>query len=94
MAARFLTGTKKFAHITLVLKSLHWLLVKKRIDFKVLLLVYYALNDQATESFRDMLKERANVLILCSKVSSQLSVPREQAQRLWGSCFNTGVLRL
>lgn len=32
------------AHITLILKSLHWLPVYFRIDFKILLLVFKALN--------------------------------------------------
>ena len=40
-AARLLTGTKTFDHITPVLKSLHWFPVEKRMDFKVLLLVYH-----------------------------------------------------
>ena len=35
VAARLLTGAKKFHHITPVLKSLHWLPVEKRIDFKM-----------------------------------------------------------
>jgi len=39
-AARLLTGAKTFDYITPVLKSLHWFSVEKRIDFKVLLLVY------------------------------------------------------
>src|SRR4029434_2879668 len=39
-AARVLTKTRRRAHITPVLKSLHWLPVSFRIDFKVLLLVY------------------------------------------------------
>jgi len=34
---------RKRDHITLMLKSLHWLPVKFRIDFKVLLFVYKAL---------------------------------------------------
>uniref|UniRef100_A0A8L0DT65 Reverse transcriptase domain-containing protein n=1 Tax=Oncorhynchus mykiss TaxID=8022 RepID=A0A8L0DT65_ONCMY len=37
-AARILTRTKRFDHITPVLASLHWLPVKARADFKVLLL--------------------------------------------------------
>ena len=37
---------------TYVLKSLHWLPVEKRIDFKVLLLVYCALHDEAPEYTR------------------------------------------
>ena len=36
-AARLLTGTKKRYHITSVLAHLHWLPVKYRIDFKILL---------------------------------------------------------
>ena len=39
-AARLLSGTKKREHITPVLASLHWLPVKFRIDFKVLLFVF------------------------------------------------------
>ena len=41
-AARVLTKTKKVDHITQVLRSLHWLTVCQRIDFKILLLVYKA----------------------------------------------------
>ena len=43
-AARILTRTKQFDHITPVLASLHWLPVKARADFKVLLLTYKALH--------------------------------------------------
>ena len=43
--ARLLMGTTKFNPITPALKSLHRLPVEKRIDFKMLLLVYCALHD-------------------------------------------------
>ncbi len=43
-AARLLTGVSKRDHITPVLISLHWLQIRYRIDFKVLLLVFKALN--------------------------------------------------
>ncbi len=39
-AARILTRTRKYDHSTPVLRSLHWLPVTFRIDFKELLLVY------------------------------------------------------
>ncbi len=39
-AARILTRTRKSEHITPVLRSLHWLPVTFRIDFKVLLLIH------------------------------------------------------
>ena len=43
-AARFLTCTKRCDHITPILAALHWLPVSFRIDFKILLLVFKALN--------------------------------------------------
>ena len=52
--------------------------VEKRIDFKMRLLVYHALHDQATECMRDILQERTNVQTLRSTVSSS----SEQTQSL------------
>ncbi len=43
-AARILTRTRKYEHIIPVLRSLHWLPVTLRTDFKVRLLVYKSLN--------------------------------------------------
>ncbi len=43
-AARLLTHTRKRAHITSVLASLHWLLVPFRIHFKILVLTFRALH--------------------------------------------------
>ena len=43
-AARVLAKTKRTDHITPILKSLYWLPVSHRIDFKALLLVYKSLN--------------------------------------------------
>lgn len=43
-AARLLTRTKRREHISPVLAALHWIPVTFRIDFKVLLLIYKALN--------------------------------------------------
>ena len=85
-AARLLMGTKKLDHITPVLKSIHWLPVEKRINFKVLLLVCHALHDQAPEYIRDMLQERTNVRILHDSVQP-VSISSDQSQRLCGLCF-------
>ena len=41
VAARILSGTKKRDHITPVLKALHWLPVKYRIQYKVLLFIVF-----------------------------------------------------
>ena len=39
-AARVVSGSKKYDHITPVLKDLHWLPIRKRIEFKILLLTF------------------------------------------------------
>ncbi len=48
-AARVLTRSRKYDHITYYsnLQSLHWLPIKFRISYKILLLAYKALNDLA-----------------------------------------------
>ena len=56
-AARLITLTQKQEHITPVLKSLHWLPVISRIDFKVLLLIYKSLNGLAPQYLKDLLFE-------------------------------------
>ena len=55
-AARILTGTRKYDHITPVLRELHWLPVKERIDFKILLLTFKALNNMAPAYLKDTLR--------------------------------------
>ena len=44
-AARLITGTKKYSPITPVLQQLHWLPVKSRISFKILLLTFQCLHN-------------------------------------------------
>ena len=55
-AARVLTGTRKREHISPVLASLHWLPVKSRIEFKILLLTYKVLNNQAPSYLNDLIQ--------------------------------------
>ncbi len=54
-AARLLTSTKKCDHITPVLASLHWLPVRFRIDFKILLITFKALNGLCPTYIADLL---------------------------------------
>ena len=48
-AARLLCGIGKYDHISATLKSLHWLPVKQRIEFKISVLVYKCLNGVAPQ---------------------------------------------
>ncbi len=70
-AVRILTRTRKSKHITPVLRSLHWLPVTFRIDFKVLLL-----NGLGPKYIADMLTEYKPNRPLRSLGSSQLEIPR------------------
>ena len=44
-AARILKKIPKFSHITDILKDLHWLPIRQRITFKILLLTYQAYHN-------------------------------------------------
>ena len=46
-AARLITCSRKYDHITSILKKLHWLPVSERIKFKILLLTFKALHQQS-----------------------------------------------
>ena len=48
-ATRIVTRTQKREHITPVLKELHWLLARKRIDHKIVLLAYKCYEGTALE---------------------------------------------
>ena len=79
-AAQVLTRTKRSEHITPVLKSLHWLPVSYRIDFKILLLVYKSLNGLGPEYMNDILVEYKPSRALRSTDSGQIVEPRVQTK--------------
>ena len=56
-AARVLTKTKRTEHITPILKSLHWLPVCHRVDFKTLLIVYKSVNGAGPKYLSDMFQQ-------------------------------------
>ena len=55
-AARLLTNSRKYDHINPILAELHWLPVKYRIDFKLLLITFKALHGLAPAYIPDLLK--------------------------------------
>ncbi len=54
-AARILTRSRTSEHISPILESLHWLPVRFRIDFKILMLTYKALHGLAPEYLTELL---------------------------------------
>ena len=57
-AARLVVFTPVSSHITPVLEQLHWLTVRQRIVFKVLVFIYKALHDLAPEYLSHLLHPR------------------------------------
>jgi len=53
--ARLLTGSSRFDHITPVLCDLHWLPVKQRIVFKILVLTYKCFHSSAPDYLKNLL---------------------------------------
>lgn len=71
-----LTNTKKVNHNTPVLRSLHWLPVSHRIDFKILLMVYKAFIGLGPKYISDLLLNYELSRPLSSSGTGLLSVPR------------------
>ena len=75
-AARLVTGSKKYDHITPIMKQLHWLPVNQRIIYKVALITYKALNGLAPHYIRNMPNYSISSVNLHSSSKELLIVPR------------------
>ena len=81
-AAKFVLNLKRIYSSTEALKMLHWLPIKFRIQFKILLLVYKCLNGQAPSYLSELLELKVTIsrLVFNSHVTEHFSVypsPRE-----------------
>ncbi len=81
-AARALTRTRKYDHITPVLSILHWLPFKHRIDFKILLITYKALNGLAPQYLSKLLSHYSPPRPLRSQNSGHLIIPSINCNQL------------
>ena len=80
-AARVLTRTRKYDHISPVLRSLHWLPVTQRIEFKTALLVYKSFHGLAPKSISDMLEPYEPSRALRTSGRGLLVVPRVNSEQ-------------
>ncbi len=87
-AARVLTRSRKYDHITPILQSLHWLPIKFRISYKILLLAYKALNDLAPAYLTNLLSRYNPTRSLRSQNSGLLVVPRIAKSTKGGRTFS------
>ena len=92
-AARVVTLTKKHSHITPVLLDLHWLPISSRIIFKLMLMVFNALNGKAPAYILDMLNIYKPSRNLRSGSTYLLQEPK--CHRTWGDrSFSVAAPRL
>ena len=75
-AARVISGLRKYDHITMTRYELHWLPVDRRIEFKILMLTYKALNGLAPWYISDLLVYYSQSRELRSRGQTHLVVPR------------------
>ena len=81
-AARIVTLSGKRSHITPVLKSLHWLPLKERLVFKILLLVFHIVNGTSPSYNKSLIHNYQPSRTLRSSNSGLLQVP--VSRKSWG----------
>ncbi len=86
-AARVLTRSRKYDHITPILQSLHWLPIKF-VSVTKLLLAYKALNDLAPAYLTNLLSRYNPTRSLRSQNSGLLVVPRIAKSTKVGRIFS------
>ena len=94
IAARIITFTPRRDHITPILKQLHWLPIKRRIEFKILLHVFRCINDTAPRYLADMLKGQCSTGRTRSSQQHLLEVPRTKLVSFDDRSFNVVGPRL
>ena len=87
IAARIITRTPKSSHITPILKELHWLPIKSRILFKILLLTYRALHGLAPQYLAELLIPYQQTRSLRSANQHLLTVPKTRLKTYGERCF-------
>ena len=86
-AARMVSRTPKHDHITPVLKSLHWLPISERIEYKILLLTYKSLTGKAPAYLQQLLKVSHQDINVRSNDLRKLLLPRPSDSRYGDRCF-------
>ena len=93
-AARVITQTDRREHITPVLKVLHWLPVKQRIVFKVLVLTFKAVHGLAPGYLSELVTPYHPARSLRSSDSALLQTPRSRLRTYGDRAFAIAAPRL
>ena len=87
-AARIVTNTGKYDHITPVLKKLHWLPVRFRISYKILLITYKIIFGEAPEYLSELISVKKSSRTLRSSNQTMLHVPSSRLKTVGDCAFS------
>ena len=90
-AARVLTNTRKFGHITPVRRELHWLPIRERIQYKTALLTWKARNNMAPSYISELLTPYIPPRTLRSSDKCLLETPRTSSTSLGDRAFSVAA---
>ena len=93
-AARIVSRTNKYDHITPILKSLHWLPVNHRIEYKILLLAFKCMNNCAPIYLQELLEISCKPRSLRSNSNNVLVCPRTKSVRYGNRTFRSAAATL
>ncbi len=94
VAARVLTGAKKYDHVTPILASLHWLMGHFRVQFKILLIFFKVLNNQALSYLKVHRIPLSTTRHLRSTDRALLSVPCSRLKTKGDRAFSVNAAHL
>jgi len=77
-AAKMITRSSAREHVKPILKSLHWLPVKERVDYKIACLIYKCLNEEAPSYLSELVEVHAPSRSLRSGTKQLLKVPNHR----------------
>ena len=83
-SARLVCNAPRFCHISPLLRGLHWLPVKARIEFKILLITFKAIHGLAPKYLCDLLTFKSSLYNLRSSGSILLSMPAVRSKTTSG----------
>ena len=87
-AARVVTKTGKYEHISEKCKDLNWLPVAYRVKYKLNVLTWKALHDQAPEYISDLIHERDHGIDLRMGNSLVLDIPKTNLKSMGDKAFS------
>ena len=92
--ARMVTRSKKFESITPVLRKLHWLPIRARIHFKLLVITFKAIHGQAPAYIRELLSQHCPSRNLRSSNSNLLVIPKPCTKSYGDRSFSVSAAKL